>query len=69
MTAPQMKHWFAAKRILSYLFRTKDMALKLGGSASSGLTAYSDSTWADDTVNRRSRTGGLLLFGGSLLTC
>ncbi len=33
------------------------------------LEAYSDSTWADDTVNRRTRTGGVLLFAGSSLTC
>ena len=28
-----------------------------------------EATWADDTVNRRSRTGGVLLFSGSLLAC
>ena len=69
MTAPQVKHWNAAKRILAYLVHTNTFVLKLGGNNKFVLEAYSDSTWADDTVNRRSRTGGVLLFAGSSLTC
>jgi hypothetical protein len=65
---PQLKHWHAAKRILAYLKTTKNHSLKLGGEQDFSLKCYSDSTWGDDTTNRRSRSGGVMFFNNSLIS-
>jgi hypothetical protein len=66
---PQQKHWNAAKRVMAYLFQTKDDALLIGNHRNSlTLECYTDATWACDTSCRRSRSGGVLFFNGSLLT-
>ena len=67
VTKPAPKHWKAAKRILIYLKTTKDYSLRIGPQNKDGLKVYSDATWADDELNRLSRTGGVILYNGSLL--
>ena len=62
------KCWKAAKRILIYLNTTKDYSLRTGPSNNEGLKTYSDSTWADDKMNRLSRSGGVILYNGSFLS-
>jgi hypothetical protein len=68
VTKPRAKHWKAAKRILIYLYTTKDMCLRIGPVNEEGLKCFSDSTWADDKSTRSSRSGGVLLYNGSLIT-
>ena len=69
MAAPMVKHWNAAKRILSYLYHTRNHSIQLGGQRNLEMTCYSDSTWGDDPTNGLSRTGGVLFFGGTVLAC
>ena len=64
MSSPTQNHLQAAKRILRYLQGT----LHFGIAFTSGpisLSAYSDSNWAGDPVDRRSLTGMVLFFGNS----
>jgi hypothetical protein len=57
-------HLEAAKRIIRYLYHTKDEWLVLG-SDSLVLTAYSDATWGSEPDTRKSRTGTVVLIGST----
>ena len=64
MSNPTQNHLQAAKRILRYLQGT----LHFGIAFTSGpisLSAYNDSDWDGDPVDRRSLTGMVLFFGNS----
>jgi Reverse transcriptase (RNA-dependent DNA polymerase) len=60
---PNRIHWTLAKRILQFLYHTRDWSLKLGGKSPS-LYAYSDADFAGDTGDRKS-TGGHAIFLGN----
>ena len=68
LNAPSVRHWNAAKRVLAYLYHTKDYTLCLG-KGKAGISCYSDATWADDLENRRSRSGGVVMFGNCPILC
>ena len=55
-------HWKAALRLLAYLKGTTHYKLVLGGT-SSHLVGFSDSSWADDQVDRRSSQGYCFTLG------
>jgi hypothetical protein len=59
---PSYSHWKIAKRILQYLYTTRNQSLRLGGGDLS-LHAYADADFAGDTDDRRS-TGGYAVFLG-----
>lgn len=59
---PSRMHWTLAKRILQFLYHTRDWSLKLGGKSTT-LYAYSDADFAGDTGDRKS-TGGYAIFIG-----
>ena len=64
MSSPTQNHLQAAKRILRYLQGT----LHFGIAFTSGpisLSAYSDSDWAGDPMDRCSLTGMVIFFGHS----
>ena len=68
---PQIKHWNAAKRVLTYLYHTKDEYLVLGANnieEATTLQCYTDSTWGDDINNRRSRSGGVMFMANCLIS-
>ena len=76
LVQPQAKHWNAAKRVLAYLYHTKHENLVLGNVQSDvsndndlTLQAFADATWGDDLANRRSRSGGVMLFNKSMISC
>jgi hypothetical protein len=63
---PSSEHWLALLRILSYLSGTRNNVLKLGGKHNQMiLSAYSDSDWAGDLDERKSRSGYLILLNTS----
>ena len=71
LSNPQKRHWEAAKRVLAYLRDSKHESLALGALRKDNsflLHGYADSTWGDDLENRRSRSGGVLFFNGSLIS-
>ena len=68
ITNPMQRHWNAAKRVLIYLYHSKNESLRIGPVNTDGLKAYSDATWADDPETRLSRTGGVIFYNGSFLS-
>ena len=65
---PTERMWEAAKKVLIYLNSTKHFSLRVGPTNDSGLVAFSDSTWADDTHTRTSRSGGVIFYNGSYVS-
>lgn len=65
MHTPHMSHLTAAKRVLRYISGTLTSGLlfRRGSSDSLSLTAYSDSDWAGDLLDRRSTTGYVIFLG------
>lgn len=60
---PTNKHWLAVKRLIKYIYRTRDYSI----SYCTGpliLDAYSDASWANDELDRRSTSGILLKLAG-----
>lgn len=73
MSMPGEVHWNAAKSVLRYLKKTKNYVLCLGQLREDvigeyELTGFCDSDYATDKDTRRSRTGYLFLFNGSLVS-
>jgi len=70
---PTKAHLTGAKHVLRYLKATQNVHLTLGGSAGVDennhhiLSAYFDSSWADDKDDSRSTFGYVLLYGTSPL--
>ena len=62
---PSAIHQKAADRVLCYLYHTRQYALQYGGEP--GLEVASDSSFADNTLDRKSSQGFLIrLFGGTI---
>jgi hypothetical protein len=61
------QHWKAALRLLGYLKATANYQLVLGGNASQ-LEGHSDSSWADDIVDRRSSQGFCFNLGSGVIS-
>jgi histone deacetylase 1/2 len=59
-------HWSAGKRILRYIQGTLNLGLRIRGSKSTIVSAFSDADWAGDVDDRRS-TGGFAVFLGDNL--
>lgn len=61
-------HMKRAKRTLHYLKRTSQYTLKVKPKNDTQLTAYVDANWANDVeINRRSRTGILLMYRNAVV--
>lgn len=60
-------HWHYAKRILKYLYKTKNYCLKYSKERAD-LEGYVDADWASDTTDRRSYTGYCFLKSGSAIS-
>jgi hypothetical protein len=66
MAAPSAQNVVAVKRLMRYLYWTRDSGLVLSGTGESTLIAYSDADWSDD-VGRKSTSGALHYFGEDLV--
>lgn len=66
LQTPKQSHLQAAKRMLRYLIGTLDLGIHYSKSSSSDsaftLDGYSDSTWADDTLDRHSTSAYIFIF-------
>ena len=61
---PSQAHLTAVKRIMHYLKKTVDLAIKYQKSKNGYLIGYSDADWAGDIDDRHSTTGNLFLMAG-----
>ena len=63
---PGPTHWRAVKRVLQYLWRTKDVGITYGGTPGSctKLSAWVDADFATCLDTRRSVSGGAVMLGG-----
>jgi hypothetical protein len=68
MSDPSHSHWEQAKRVLRYLKGTADSVLMYGGAPSSKLVGWSDSEYASDIGERRSRTGYVFMLNGAAVS-
>ena len=64
---PREKHWKGLLRILWYLLSTSNYGLFLGNFSSNVMEGYTDASYATER-ERRSRSGGLLFYHGSLIS-
>lgn len=61
---PLEKHWRAAKTLLRYVKGTHQYGLHYSKQGNQ-LIAYSDADWAADRSDRRSVSGGIILYAGA----
>ena len=66
---PRQAHMDAARRVLRYLYHTREMPLVYNKFNAKHLriVVFADSSWADDTDTRRSRYGYALYLGKALI--
>jgi hypothetical protein len=65
---PLVAHWQACKRVLAFLVQHPDLGITFTHSASLGLTAYSDASFAEDPLDRRSQTGMVIMASGGAVS-
>ena len=65
---PGVEHWKAVLRILRYLIGTKDLGLTYNMGTSESFAAYVDSDYGSKTDDRRSVSGGVIMYGGAAVT-
>ncbi|CAM9998562.1 unnamed protein product, partial [Choristocarpus tenellus] len=62
---PKVTHWRAVKCILAYLNTCPSVGLRFGGfNTECELSAYADASYAGEWNDRRSVTGGAIMFAG-----
>jgi hypothetical protein len=66
MQNPAEVHWAALKRVMRYLYTTRDLWLTLGGGAG-GLEGFCDADWAMQ-LDRHSVSGYVFRIGGGAIT-
>ncbi len=68
MSQPRRRDMLAARRLLRYLRTTSDFGLLFPYARHHqhpGLHAFADSDWANDTIERRSTSGYIVLYNGT----
>jgi hypothetical protein len=66
LSDPSQSHYLEpAKRVLRYLKGTADSVLMYGGASSPKVIGWSDSDYASDIGERRSRTGYVFMLNGA----
>jgi hypothetical protein len=61
---PGKKHWFAVKRILKHLRRTKDLFLVYGGDKELVIKGYTDASFVTDPDDSKSQSGYVFTLNG-----
>ena len=68
MNAQRDTHWGLIKRLLRYLQGTTSHELRIAGSSSNAIAAYSDADWAGCPDTRRSTSGYCIYLGDTLVS-
>ena len=64
MQKPHDIHWKASKRILQYIQGTRTYDIHYGADSELELVSYTDSNWAGDSIDRKSTSRYVFMFGG-----
>ena len=65
---PRVDHWTAAKNILKYLKRTKDIFLIYGGDEELVVNGYIDASFDTDPDDSKSQTGYIFILNGGAVS-
>jgi len=65
---PSLRHWKAALKIVQYLKGTRELGTVYEKSPSSQLVAFADSSYAESKQERRSVSGGAVLYAGGVVS-
>ena len=65
LSNPKPSHFLMAKRVLFYLQGTSSFGLILGGEVLPTLVAFSDASFANDKLDRKSMGGYVVFLGNS----
>ncbi|XP_031120831.1 uncharacterized protein LOC116024067 [Ipomoea triloba] len=68
MHSPTHQHLAALKRVLCYVKGSLHLGLRLPGSMTTTIHAFSDSDWAGCQVDRRFKAGFAIFIGSSLVS-
>lgn len=68
MSNPGREHWKAVKRIFRYLKGTSDIGLLYAADQNCTMAGYTDSDFAGDVDKRRSLSGYVFTFAGSVVS-
>ena len=61
---PRDLHWKAAKRILQYIQGTRTYGIHYAADSELELVGYTDSDWVGDSIDQKSTSGYVFMFGG-----
>ena len=62
---PGPKHWKAIRKILSYIAGPRDLGLTFRKGTGGNLSAYADSSYAGKADDRKSVSGGVVMYAGA----
>ena len=62
---PGISHWKAVRKILAYVAGTRDLGLTFRKGISSHLSAFADASYASKSDDRKSVSGGAVMYAGS----
>ncbi|XP_035233604.1 secreted RxLR effector protein 161-like [Stegodyphus dumicola] len=65
---PRNTDWNAVKKVIRYLYTTKDFKLVFNQIQELILTAYSDADWANDRTTRKSISGYIFKLGKNCIS-
>ena len=65
---PSLRHWEAALKIVQYLKGTRELGITYKKSPLSQLVAFADSSYAESKQDRRSVSGGAVLYAGGVVS-
>ena len=64
MQQPHYLHWNASKRILYYIQGTRTYVIHYVADSKLELVGYTDSDWVTDSIDWKSTSGYVFMFGG-----
>ena len=67
VSKPLNKDWVEVKRTLKYLKETMDLKLTFTALSNFELCAYVDADWGNDARDRKSNTGCVIIFNGTVV--
>ena len=68
MHAPSQEHWKAVLRVLQYLKATKTYGVTYSATNDGDLQVFADADFARDPDDRRSISGGAVIYGGAAVS-